>query len=82
MPAGAASLASGLSNHIDKLSGHVVSRAFNDSMHIGVDGFGKYPDFLASFIIVLATGQTVSNMLIFKTSLYLMIVMAFSGQKS
>uniref|UniRef100_A0A1B6M6V6 Cationic amino acid transporter C-terminal domain-containing protein n=1 Tax=Graphocephala atropunctata TaxID=36148 RepID=A0A1B6M6V6_9HEMI len=52
---GTASVARGLSNYIDSLSGKVMSTSLTEALPIGVSWLSPYPDFLScGFILVLA----------------------------
>ncbi|KAG8292069.1 hypothetical protein J6590_047971 [Homalodisca vitripennis] len=52
---GAASVARGLSNYIDSLSGKVMSHALTEALPIGVSWLSPYPDFLSfTFILVVS----------------------------
>uniref|UniRef100_A0A1B6M8U7 Cationic amino acid transporter C-terminal domain-containing protein n=2 Tax=Graphocephala atropunctata TaxID=36148 RepID=A0A1B6M8U7_9HEMI len=52
---GAASVARGLSNYIDSLSGKVMSHALTEAMPIRVPWLSPYPDFLSfTFILVVS----------------------------
>ncbi|KAI4461589.1 inner membrane transporter ygji-related [Holotrichia oblita] len=51
--AGTAGLARGLSDYINALSNHVISKALRDAMPMNIDFLSSYPDFLSLLIMII-----------------------------
>lgn len=52
---GTSSTASALSLYIDSLANNVISKTFNDTMHMDLPGIAPYPDWLAFAICIIIT---------------------------
>lgn len=51
---GSAGVANALSQYIDSLTGNKIHRAFYNVMPMYLSGLGKYPDFLAFGVVLVA----------------------------